>query len=179
MEESYADLFNSWEIPITKSLISEFLRKYPWLKLEREDLLQECLVHWHFKRKTYDHMRGSAKAYLRQVVKNKLVSILRRELAARRGASSLLVSLDELISEAETLVEEAQSLEIPIDVSIDVRLVTEGLTPFQKQVCLLLGEGYPVAEAARSLNKPRRTVRQEIEKIRRIFSEKGLEDYLR
>jgi len=179
MGQSYGDLFASWEISVCKSLISEFKRKYPWLKLEAEDLLQECLSHWYLKRQAYDQARGSAKAYLRQVVKHKLLSILRHELAARRGSGKVLLSLDEPLGETEIpLADTIPAGEVPIDIRVDVRLAMEHLTPFQKELCRLLSQGYPVAEAARVLGKSRRAVRDEIGKVRRIFSQKRLDDYL-
>ena len=50
----------------------------------------------------------------------------------------------------------------------------------QQRLCLLLGEeGLSVKEAAEQLRIPRGTLYEEIKRIRKVFSDHGLDDYLR
>ena len=54
------------------------------------------------------------------------------------------------------------------------------LTPAQQRLCVMLGqEGLSVKEAAEQLRIPRGTLYEEIKRIRKVFSDHGLEDYLK
>jgi hypothetical protein len=52
------------------------------------------------------------------------------------------------------------------------------LTPLQKDICQLLEQEYPVMIVAEILRKPRTKVRDEIKRIKEIFLQKGLKNYL-
>jgi len=44
-------LFEDWEIAVAKKLVDQFKRKWRcFAKDDFEDLLQECLSHWYFRR---------------------------------------------------------------------------------------------------------------------------------
>ncbi|MBC8276217.1 MAG: helix-turn-helix domain-containing protein, partial [Chloroflexi bacterium] len=51
--------------------------------------------------------------------------------------------------------------------------VIRRLTPLQREICQLLTEDVPVSQIAKMLGKPRRTVRREIDRIRRVFLQQG------
>jgi RNA polymerase sigma-70 factor (ECF subfamily) len=54
------------------------------------------------------------------------------------------------------------------------------LTPAQQRLCQLLGEeGLSIKEAAERLRIPRGTLYEEIKRIRRIFDQQGLGNYLK
>ena len=54
------------------------------------------------------------------------------------------------------------------------------LTPAQQRLCQLLGEeGLSIKEAAERLRIPRGTLYEEIKRIRRIFDQQGLSNYLK
>jgi DNA-directed RNA polymerase specialized sigma24 family protein len=53
------------------------------------------------------------------------------------------------------------------------------LTPAQQRLCLMLGEeGLSIKEAAEKLRIPRGTLYEEIKRIRQVFADFGLDDYL-
>lgn len=55
----------------------------------------------------------------------------------------------------------------------------EKLSFKQKELCRLLGEeGLNVKQASRHLGLPRSTLQEEIKRIRKIFRDEGLEEYL-
>ena len=54
------------------------------------------------------------------------------------------------------------------------------LTPAQQRLCVMLGhEGLSIKEAAEQLRIPRGTLYEEIKRIRKIFAEHGLDEYLK
>jgi DNA-directed RNA polymerase specialized sigma24 family protein len=63
---------------------------------------------------------------------------------------------------------------------IDIGRVLERLTPVQRQLCQMLGaEGLTIKEAAERLRIPRGTLYEEIKRIRKVFADQGLGDYLK
>ena len=54
------------------------------------------------------------------------------------------------------------------------------LTPVQRQLCQMLGEeGLTIKEAAERLRIPRGTLYEEIKRIRKVFADQGLGNYLK
>jgi RNA polymerase sigma factor (sigma-70 family) len=173
---NYGDLFEDWEIALAKGIVSQFQAEHPWLKTwEFEDLLQECLSHWHSRRSRFRPERGaSAQTYMRTVVNNKLRSLLRRELSDKRRIQHLTLSLDApLDEEGTTLGDIVPSDVADIGARLDVASLVSGLTPLQKQICRLLAEDVSPSQVARMLGKPRHTVRREIDIIRQAFLKQG------
>jgi DNA-directed RNA polymerase specialized sigma24 family protein len=63
---------------------------------------------------------------------------------------------------------------------IDIGRALARLTPVQRQLCQMLGEeGLTIKEAAERLRIPRGTLYEEIKRIRRVFADQGLGDYLK
>jgi len=175
---NYGDLFQDWEIALAKGIVSQFQAAHPWLRtFEFEDLFQECLSHWELKRSRFRPERdASIKTYMRTVVNNKLRSLLRRELSDKRRIQHLTVSLDiPLDEEGTTLGDIIPSDVPPISETLDVASIISRLTPLQKDICQLLAEDVPVSQIAEMLSKPRRTIRQEIDRIRRVFLQQGFD----
>jgi len=102
--------------------------------------------------------------------------LLRKELADSRRAYQLAQSLDEIVGDRGITPGDLISAET--EAQADLRLALESvfriLTPLQQKIWHLLGQGYRVAEIARVVRRPRRTVRDEISKIGHIFSQRGL-----
>jgi len=178
----YGDLFADWEIAIAKSLVRKFQESYTWLKgFDFEDLLQECLFHWYLHRSRYQEGKGaSIKTYMAKVLKNQLQLILREQQADKRKTIHEAISLDEPVGEGKTpladLIADNQSL-TDDSIRLDVEAIVRTLTPLQREVCQLLAQEYSVKRVAELLGKPRSTIRDEIKRIREIFSQKGLKDY--
>lgn len=173
---NYADLFQDWEIALAKGMVSQFQTDHPWLKtFEFDDLLQECLSHWQWQRSRFRPERGaSIKTYMRTVLKNKLRNLVRRELSDRRRIQDVTISLDKPLDEADTSLGDIMPSDIPdIGRKLDVASVVSGLTPLQREICQLLAEDVPVSQIATVMGKPRRTVRREIDRIRRVFLQQG------
>ena len=179
---TYGDVFADWEIAIAKNTVNHFQAKYPWLRgLDFDDLFQECLTHWYLNRAKFRASKGaSIKTYMAKVLSTQLQSILRRELYDKRKASHFAESLEKPVGVGEaTLADIIPVNEHTTDVSlrIDVESALSALTQFQRDICKLLWDGYPIKRIAEMLGKPRGTIRGEIKRIRDLFLERGLKDY--
>lgn len=190
---SYQGLFKDWEIAIAKKLVDEFQRMWSCLRKEGfDDLLQECLIHWLFARDKYDSTReASQQTFMGRVIRRKLTDLVRERETDKRKATYVAASLDEPLGDDQddrTLldkIDEGMATDASSDrfsqvlLRIDLSKVLRKLTPQQKRLCRLLGEGeLTVNEACECLRTPRSTVYDEIERIKVIFMKEGLHKYL-
>ena len=172
MGVDYGDLFEDWEIALAKGMVSQFQVDHPWLRtVEFDDLLQECLTHWHVQRSRFKSERGaSIKTYMRTVLTNWLRSLLRRELSGKRRIQHVTMSLDEPLDEDGTTFADILPADGPdIPERLDVAAVVNGLTSQQKHMCQLLAGGLSTSEIAGVLGRPRHVVRREMAIIRHVF----------
>lgn len=155
---------------------------------EKEDLLQECLTHWYFQRDRYDTSKLAAcKTYMSRVIENKLTDIVKEKEAQKRRTIYQSMSMDELNEH----VDEEGCVDHPIsddesfretfkcDVSDVLLQALEKLTYRQRKLCRLIQvDGLNIKQASEALNIPRTTLYEEIFRIRAVFCEEGLKDYL-
>jgi RNA polymerase sigma factor (sigma-70 family) len=184
-----------WEIAVTKKLVSEYRRRSRSLAREEfDDLMQECFAHWIVvRRKVAPYPDAPPVAYMAQVIRNKLTDLIREQAADKRAGEQDALSLDATIDgsdEGLTLADlladdEWAQLDNAgaIDrrhARIDIDSALARLTPVQKQLCQMLGEeGLSIKEAAERLRIPRGSLYEEIKRIRRVFADQGLGDYLK
>lgn len=192
MSVKYRGLFEAWELTIARALIREFQTRWWSIAYDPEDdLMQDLLVHWLSVRREFDpRRRRSRNAFMRQVLRNKLFSIVRERETERRSADYHALSLEQQqhpASDAQDFIDgqiaapwgstsDFRHSEVKIDLAIAVRQ----LTPSQRRICRLLGcEGLSVDEASHRLHVSRNTVYRELKRIRKRFHEQGFEAYLR
>ena len=128
-----------------------------------------------------------------RVMRNKLIDLAREREAAKRKGDLDSVSLDDTLNasdDAPTFAElfdavrsdeqSAESVLDPSDARIDIAKVMSKLTSRQRRLCVLLGEqGFSIKETAERLRIPRGTLYEEIKRIRKVFADHGLGDYLK
>ena len=184
-----------WEIAVTKKIVGEFRRRFRRLAREDfDDLQQECLVHWiEVRQKLAPGRDAPPVAYMSQVLRNKLTDLIREQAADKRAGEQDVVSLDAAIDGSDDgitlgeLLADSAATQSGDEVGgthhharIDVARVLDWLTPVQRRLCMMLGaEGLSVKEAAARLRIPRGTLYEEIKRIRKIFTDQGLDDYLK
>ena len=185
----------NWEIATAKKLVSEYRRKHRILEREEfEDLMQACLAHWIVARRRIPPEPDPRPpvSYMAQVLRNKLTDMIREMTANKRagdpGALSLDAPLDgteDGITLGDVLADEQADPAAPGDLDsrharIDLTRAMAFLTPNQRRLCQLLGEeGLSIKEAAERLRIPRGTLYEEIKRIRKIFDQQGLGNYLK
>jgi RNA polymerase sigma factor (sigma-70 family) len=175
------------EVEIVKHVVQDFLstrEHHP--DLELGDLVQEALFHWWAQRPRYTQSRGaSIETFLRRVVKAKLLDLERGIKAQKRGQGHGPASLDQPLAEDEP---EGDTLGDTIADSADtegtalyrVSLATAlaRLSPQQKQLMAGLAEGYPMSQIGQRLGVPRATLYDQLNRVRQIFWEEGLDQFL-
>jgi len=184
MGSDYFGVFEDWEVSLAKKLSSEFLAEHGRIKgYGLDDLMQECLLQWHLARHSYQADKGASReTYMAGVVRRRLLNIMAEWLAEKRTVDRLTGSLDQVISEEGLTLEETIPATKPIDADLSLRLDLERtmakMSTFQKRLCLLLREGYNITEIAAKLHKSRPTIYDEIARIKKVFADAGLDEYL-
>jgi RNA polymerase sigma factor (sigma-70 family) len=134
-------------------------------QVDRRDLEHEGYVEAMLKLTRFDANRGSVRTFVDKVVRNRMRSIVR----ARRRDRWLL-SIDELLDEHLTAVAMGYAAE---DFRIDVEKLLAGLTPRDRQFCLLLMQHH-VAEASRLAGMARSSAYSILARLRDEFQKAGL-----
>lgn len=167
------------DLQFTNIVISAEMKKLHLRGILRSDemepfaseVLARLLAVWD----SFDPARGPREAFINTVVSNLIASLLRERYAQkRRGTTQPLDGV------ADVLVDRATSdgrQEHIINLRIDLANALPRLTPFQRQIVDLLQRDAltPVAE---QLGIPRRTLRDQCARIRDVFRDAGLEEYL-
>jgi len=171
-------------------LVKYFQKRIATLQREGfDDLLQECLTHWYFVRDRYDDRKAAnKKTFMRQVFENKIFDLLEQRVSVKRKAVYQSVSLDELTEglDGETYIDELavedQNFEevLRSDVGRVLKRAMAKLSGRQRELCRLIKvEGLNMKQASQKMNIPRGTLFDEVLRIREVFRDEGLTDYLR
>ena len=175
---------------VARCLIREFQNGSKALAQEGfEDLLQECLAHWLFKKEEFDPVREvTLKTFMNRVIKNHLLNILEKKSTQKRQVQMKSVSLNDFLEENEGptiekffgVESETRRMMADQDLSEALRKAFLKMSARQKELCRLLGEeGLSVSEASKGMSVPRSTLQEEIKRIREVFRKEGLENYLK
>jgi len=188
---NYEGLFQGWEIAVAKTVINRFIKKWKCLEHEGfDDLLQECLAEWHFSKIRYKSDTGAnIRTFMAGVVEHKLQYIIERLTTDKRKVAHESFSLNERISDEKdspTFLDQlsddqthVSNLHISAYLKIDIKRTIEKLTPQQQELCrLLYEEGLNILEASDAMRVPRSTLYDDIRRIRTIFQQDGLHEYL-
>ena len=186
---------DKWELAVTHKLVGEYRRRSRILERhEFDDVVQDCLLHWiGVRKKLAPDPDDPPVGYMAQVLRNKLTDWVRERGAEKRAGDLRTVSLDATVDGSEDGMTLAESLEASEftqtgemgethrhHVRMDLLRVLARLTPAQQRLCVMLGqEGLSIKEAAEQLRIPRGTLYEEIKRIRKVFSDHGLDNYLR
>nr|AJG38133.1 RNA polymerase sigma70 [bacterium enrichment culture clone fosmid MGS-K1] len=173
------------EAAVARRVSRNFLEEHGWLKrtYDLDDLEQECREQWHLARHTYQEGKGASwKTYMERVMRNKLVSILKDQLAKKRTTDRLAISLDQPISGEQLSMKES----IPAvgfgDADplflFELDRAMARLNSSQRELCALLYLGYNITDIATIMHKPRGTLYDDLARIRKVFTDEGLDHYM-
>lgn len=135
------------------------------------DLMAQLLEAWN----GFDPERGTREAFINQVVSTRILSLLRDRRAQKRRGNPLPLDADggsvaDPACAGDTWIR-------TIDLRVDLESARSKLTPKQRAVCDQLLRDV-VSPAAKEMGVPRSTLRYAVTKIRQIFRDAGLEEYL-
>lgn len=134
----------------------------------RSDLEQELMLEVLLRWPKYDPARASREAFVEQVVRSRVCTLIR---AARRRRVGLPLT--------------AAALQRPdprdpircVDVRLDVQLVVDGLRPRLREACDHLRRESQ-SDAARAMGANRSSMMRSLAQTRRVFTDAGLDSYL-
>ncbi len=197
MSIHHGDGLEKWEVAVTKKLVGEFRRTFGTVwRQEFDDLVQDCLLHWiGVRTRLVPDPENPPVVYMAQVLRNKLTDLMRVQTARKRVGDLNALSLDALNESVQNEVLPVELADLGdlgewldpketqgtagIDARIDVGRAVARLSPFQRSLCLMLGQqGLSAMEAAVLLRISRGSVYEEIRRIRKVFECLGLALYM-
>ena len=161
---------------------------------DRDDLEQELVLDLLRRLPKYDPKRAQRNTFIARVVEHRVASLIEAQKAGIRDYRRCRCSLNDRfedengrsVERAETLDQEGYLLRTgaqsrPSDelsaLAIDVAVVLETLPPELRELRRRL-EAATVTEISRDTGVPRGTLYESIKKLREIFEDAGLKDYL-
>jgi len=185
MSDKYEGVFESWEIGVTKNIVSRFQNRFPLLKREGfEDLVSECLIFWMEKRDAYDaKSKDNPKSYMAKALRRYLRDIKDRVYSIKRKLTYESQSLEEYFEDEDS--ENPRKKYEPavlenLHLKVDISAAVEVLTPDQQMIYRLIYEdGMSPLQVSKRLKTYPKHVYREIVRIRQLFLEKGLMEYLK
>jgi hypothetical protein len=144
------------------------------LESEQEDFASELMSRLLGSWDLYDPARGPREAFINSVVASQSVSLLRLRYAKKRGGRAYRVQRDHLDAN-DGQADGDRSFHV-VELRIDLEGAFRKLTRRQREIAFRLGRS-SAAAAARELGIPRRTLRDECERIRQAFRDAGLGRY--
>lgn len=183
MRQHYGELFTEWEKGIIAGIVRDFEEENSWMRFPgHEALLQECAIRWLSARDRFNPERGtSIKAYMRAVVKKRLADIRKGQSAEKRMGNHLAESLDEPVSDSglflKDIIPDVRGLKAD-KLRLELAIVISKLSPSRQKICWLAGHQYSLREIEKKLGIPKSVIHEELQEIRRIFRNEGLDEYL-
>ncbi len=161
---------------------------------DREDLEQELILDLLHRLPRYDRNRARRSTFIARVVEHKIANLIKAQKAGIRDYRRCRCSLNDRfededgrsIERIDTLDQEHSGTHTgtqsgPSDelrcLAIDMGYVLETLPPELRDLCQRLAKE-TVTEISCSTGLPRGTIYESIKRLRKIFRDAGLKDYL-
>ncbi len=185
-------IFQKWEIAVARNVVKQFQESCPSLRRDFiDDLAYECLCHWFSEKDKYDiHKIEKPKKFLAKIITNKLCDLVRRRTTEKRSGYFLSESLEQFIednpnseylADKSTINHASQLAEKEVMGELRVKLdrVFKELTPQQKKVFLALrDEQLTITQISLRLKVHRSTVHNEINRMKELFENEGLREFM-
>ena len=188
------DGIDAYAVQLIKYKARQLVGKAGFTWADRDDLEQELTLDLLRRLPKYNPERAQRNTFIARVVEHKIASLIDAQKAGIRDYRRCCCSLNDpfeeddgyLVERLDRLDQEAYLLrtgaqarpaEERAALALDVATVLEQLPPELRQLCQRL-QAETVSEIARDLGVPRGTLYDSIKKLRKIFEDAGLKDYL-
>ena len=185
MAQEWGNAFEDWEVAVANKVVVNFMRSREWMRtVGQEVLVEEALSHWWEKRGTYRPDGGAnKKTYMARVTQNRLIDIERKLLADAQKVKTSTGVLDRSASgetsSSEDVADPASERRLKAtDIRTDLGKALGRLSPRQREICQGLMEERSPVEMAKRVKMARSTLYEEISRIRAIFKQEGLKEYI-
>jgi len=193
MELKYGELFEEWEISIAVKLVGQFRARWRVLGREDfEDLLQECLTHWFFRRDKYDpSRRANRRTFMGSVLTKKLEDLAKARMTDLRKASYGAYSLDAPIREGESertfmdLIDDSTAEVNPeeaiflIPLRVRIKRALDKLSDKEQMLCELRMKGLTMRDAYELMGISKDEAYKLREHIRKVCKNERIEGYFK
>jgi RNA polymerase sigma factor (sigma-70 family) len=190
-QKRYGDLFSDEELGVVMYLVHSYWRSNNCLRwvYEREELVQDCLIHWLDNRESYHaEMEVMRKTYMNVVVENYLRGRIRKRKAQKRrpGWEAILFSTPVADEEGTDLclgdtLGGNQDLEEDLateERAAAIKNAMAELTNRQRRIAKAKVDGTSMTAVAEELGITRDTVHRDLKRICKVFEDKNLKKFL-
>ena len=160
-----------------------------------DDIEQELRIDLTERLPRFDPNRAAQNTFVARLIDHKISKLIRHRTAGNRDHRRIACSINDTITDTNgDSVQRAQSMsqddmdermgkrrrtaQEEIELRIDVSVAMSQLTPDDRRIAARL-KNESITEAAKSLGMPRSTIYEARNRMRRIFEDAGLREYLK
>jgi len=185
---------DDYAVQLIKYKARQLIGRVGFTESDREDLEQEMILDLLRRLPKFDPKRAGRNTFIARIVEHKVATIIEAQKAGMRDYRLCSCSLNDRLEDEEgrsiermeTIDQEdylrrTGKLSRPMselrNLSIDLRSAVQTLPPELRELCKRL-QTESVTEISRDTGIPRGTIYESIKKLRAIFEDAGLKDYL-
>ena len=188
------EAIHEYAVRITSFKARQLVGKVGFTESDRKDIEQELLCDILRRLPNYDRRRGKMTTFISRVVNHRISTLIEEQTARMRDFRQRAWSLnDPLVAKDGRTYEPAQQINADeylqrtgkrcrteaerVELSVDVRALVESLPEDLQDLCHRLST-QSVTDISRETGVPRGTLYDSIVRLRAIFEEAGLQEYL-
>jgi len=192
--ENHYEGIDEYAVQLIKYKARQLVGRVGFTESDREDLEQEMVLDLLRRLPKFDPKRAGRNTFIARIVEHKVATIIEAQKAGMRDYRLCSCSLNDRLEDEEgrsiermeTIDQEdylrrTGKLSRPMselrNLSIDLRSAVQTLPPELRELCKRL-QTESVTEISRDTGIPRGTIYESIKKLRAIFEDAGLKDYL-
>lgn len=185
---------DDYAVQLIKYKARQLVGRVGFTESDREDLEQEMVLDLLRRLPKFDPKRAGRNTFIARIVEHKVATIIEAQKAGMRDYRLCSCSLNDRLEDEEgrsiermeTIDQEdylrrTGKLSHPMselrNLSIDLRSAVQTLPPELRELCKRL-QTESVTEISRDTGIPRGTIYESIKKLRAVFEDAGLKDYL-
>ena len=150
--------------------VKSVIGKFGWPESDREDLIQELVLHVLQKWARYDRSKASPRRYITVLIRNRIHQLIRKQKLARSAFGNEGGKLHSGIDRDRRRRERTEAEEAALaELSQVFGDITAQMSPQDREFCQLLSEGRSVLEIAKITGCCRQQITARIEQIREDF----------
>jgi len=162
---------------------------------DRDDLEQEMMLDVITRLPKFDANKGTPKTFVARIIERKISKLIRHRTSDMRDYHREAFSLNESIEDGDggsiergdlvsresidpVVATHSRTGADEMALLLDLKTVLAGLPDHLRRLCEVLKTGTTISDAARELGVPRTTLHDHVTKLRSLFEDAGLREYL-